>query len=80
MNQYIFALEQEDMSNYKSEFKTWLKRHLVKIKRMQYTLILIACLTVLAIQAAECIKKYMAKSTGIHKPEGGELHRNFKKF
>ena len=43
--------------------KDFVKRHLVGIKRVQYTVIIVLCSGFLTVQCVECINKFLAKRT-----------------
>ena len=47
----------------KQGFRSFLRRHLVGIKRLQYAIIIITCSAVLITQIVECVNKYLAKNT-----------------
>ena len=57
------VLHHDDYQEQNAGLSTWLKKHLVGIKRMQYAFIIIACTTILAFQVAKCTEKYMDKNT-----------------
>ena len=61
----MYRIEQKESTKQRSNpIATFLADHLVGIKRLQYALIIAACTVVLGFQVAECIEKYLTKSTG----------------